>query len=223
VSNTTVEKEDGAIPTDWASWLQAIRRHKRWICGLTIKAAATRLGVKIIVVIKQPDGSWGLPMAFGSTKKKEIPILMGLDEGAGLYVLLVPDSESMIPRSWLSAGQCEVTMTSQNVLRGAGGSDDAGDGWLPPPPLVVKKRNGLVGSHLRLLSLFPTVPIVPRVGCLLVRLVAFRLDCVLMLAYSLFLLRLPLCKLWLRQRSKFLLRARWLLMDPRLNGLVRSA
>lgn len=223
VSNTTVEKEDGAIPTDWASWLQAIRRHKRWICGLTIKAAATRLGVKIIVVIKQPDGSWGLPMAFGSTKKKEIPILMGLDEGAGHYVLLVPDSESMIPRSWLSAGQCEVTMTSQNVLRGAGGSDDAGDGWLPPPPLVVKKRNGLVGSHLRLLSLFPTVPIVPRVGCLLVRLVAFRLDCVLMLAYSLFLLRLPLCKLWLRQRSKFLLRARWLLMDPRLNGLVRSA
>lgn len=116
-----------------------------------------------------------------------------------------------------------VTMTSQNVLRGAGGSDDAGDGWLPPPPLVVKKRNGLVGSHLRLLFLFPMVPVVPRVGCLLVRLVAFRLVCVLMLAYSLFLLRLPLCKLWLRQRSKFLLRARWLLMDPRLNGLVRSA
>ena len=83
-------------------------------------------------MIKQPDGSWGLPMAFGSTKKKEIPILIGLDEGAGHYVLLVPDSESMIPRSWLSAGQCEVTMTSQNVLRGAGGSDDAGDGWLPP-------------------------------------------------------------------------------------------
>ena len=46
----------------------------------------------------------------------------------------------MIPRSWLSAGQCEVTMTSQNVLRGAGGSDDAGDGWLPPPPLVVKNE-----------------------------------------------------------------------------------
>ena len=67
------------------------------------------------------------------------------------------------------------------------------------------------------------VPVVPRVGCLLVRLVAFRLVCVLMVAYSLFLLRLPLCKLWLRQRSKFLLRARWLLMDPRLNGLVRSA
>ena len=134
VSNTTVEKEDGVIPTDWSSWLLAIRRHKRWICGLTIKAAATRLGIKIIVVLKQEDQSWGLPMAFGSTKKKEHPIVIGLDEKEGHYILLVPDSLDMIPKDWLTAGQCEVTMTSQNVLRGAGDSD--GDqldlDWLPP-------------------------------------------------------------------------------------------
>lgn len=72
----------------------------------------------------------------------------------------------------MSAGQCEVTMTSQNVLRGAGGSDDAGDGWLPPSTPSSQKTKRLVGSHLRLLSLFPMVPVVPRVGCLLVRLVA---------------------------------------------------
>eukprot|EP00435_Cladocopium_sp_Y103_P028297 s1481_g7.t1 len=134
-SRTTVEKEDGSIPSDWDSWLVSIRRPKRWICGLTIKAAATRLGIKIIVVLKQPDQSWGMPVAFGTSKKKESPVVIGLDEQAGHYILLVPDTPDSIPSSWLNAGQCEVTMISQNVLRGAGDleDDDRPDkSWLPP-------------------------------------------------------------------------------------------
>ena len=104
ISTTTVEKEDGEIPKSWECWLMAIRRHKRWICGLTIKAAATtRLGIRIIVVLKQADGSWAIPMTFGTSKKKEDPIVIGLDEGAGHYVLLVPDHVDMIPKSWMTA------------------------------------------------------------------------------------------------------------------------
>lgn len=60
VSNASVAREDGDIPTTWESWLHAILRHRRWIRGLTIKAAATRLGIKIIVVWKAQDGSWAL-------------------------------------------------------------------------------------------------------------------------------------------------------------------
>ena len=133
-SHTSVEKEDGPIPLTWESWLVAIRRPKRWLCGLTIKAAATRLGVKIIVVLKQPDQSWGMPVAFGNCKKKEQPVVIGLDEQAGHYILLVPDNPDAIPSSWLNAGQCEVTMISQNVLRGAGNEDNdlVDKSWLPP-------------------------------------------------------------------------------------------
>ena len=35
VSGTTVEKEDGDIPATWEAWMAAIRRRRRWICGLT--------------------------------------------------------------------------------------------------------------------------------------------------------------------------------------------
>ena len=149
VSGTSTEKEDGEVPTDWNSWLLAIRRHKRWICGLTIKGAATRLGIKIIVVLKQKDGSWGLPMAFGVTRKKENPIVIGLDEAAGHYVLLIPDSPDAVPGSWLHAGQCEVTMTSQLVLRGAGRSTGSSSdkAWLPPStPQVERGSDGSVCS-----------------------------------------------------------------------------
>lgn len=43
-------------------WLTCIRRHKRWICALTIKAASGRLGVQVIVVQKQGD-AWVSPLA----------------------------------------------------------------------------------------------------------------------------------------------------------------
>ena len=38
--------------------------------------AATRLGIKIIVVLKNQDDSWGSPSAFGDVnkKKKEKPV-----------------------------------------------------------------------------------------------------------------------------------------------------
>ena len=165
ISTTTVEKEDGEIPKSWECWLMAIRRHKRWICGLTIKAAATtRLGIRIIVVLKQADGSWAIPMTFGTSKKKEDPIVIGLDEGAGHYVLLVPDHVDMIPKSWMTAGVCEVTMTSQVVLRGAGNSEEdfPDKSWLPPgtpvskrsghsawlpPSTPVSSENGIAASH----------------------------------------------------------------------------
>ena len=105
-----LSKEDGDIPTTWEAWMAAIRRPRRWICGLTIKAAATRLGVKVIVVLKSDDGSWGSPSAFGNVnkKKKEMPVVVGLDESAGHYVLLVPDSVGSIPGSWLSAGEADA-------------------------------------------------------------------------------------------------------------------
>ena len=48
-NQTDSVKEDGDVPAVENTKLLAIRRHKRWICGLTIKAAATRLGVQIVV------------------------------------------------------------------------------------------------------------------------------------------------------------------------------
>ena len=130
VSAATVERGDGDIPTCWSSWLTAICRHKRWICGLTIKAAAARLGVQVIVVLRAKDG-WGNPMAIGEPKKKkkkETPVILGLNEAEGHYTLLIPNSPTDVPASWLMAAQLDH-FTSQNALRGAGG--EVSGNWLP--------------------------------------------------------------------------------------------
>ena len=151
---TTFEREDGDIPLCWSSWLAAIRRHKRWICGLTLKAAATRLGVQVIVVLRAADGSWGNPIVIGECKKKkkESPIILGLDEAAGHYTLLVPDSVANVPSSWLSASQFEL-FVSQNALRGAGRG--APGNWLPS---ATPSKNSSRDSQSRASSSRPWLP-----------------------------------------------------------------
>ena len=47
-SNET--KDDGPVPQDWDAFVASLTRPRRWIRGLSLRAAATRLGVRLIVV-----------------------------------------------------------------------------------------------------------------------------------------------------------------------------
>ena len=68
-------------------------------------------------------------MAIGEPKKKkETPVILGLNEAEGHYTLLIPNSPTDVPASWLMAAQLDH-FTSQNALRGAGG--EASGNWLP--------------------------------------------------------------------------------------------
>ena len=68
---TTEDMEDRQVAKTWDEWLTCIRRHKRWICALTIKTASARLGVQVIVVQKQGD-AWVSPLAL--VKAEEVRV-----------------------------------------------------------------------------------------------------------------------------------------------------
>ena len=107
---TTEDMEDGQVAKTWDEWLTCIRRHKRWICALTIKAASARLGVQVIVVQKQGD-AWVSPMAFGKSKKGESPVIIGLKKDEGHYVLLRLREGDSVPAGWTTAGQSDFVTT----------------------------------------------------------------------------------------------------------------
>ncbi len=48
--NWTEETEDGLVPQDWEQWLSALLRPGRWICQYSLRAAAARLGTKVIMI-----------------------------------------------------------------------------------------------------------------------------------------------------------------------------
>lgn len=61
---TNETMEGGPVASDWSSWVASVKRPSRWICGLTLKAASRRLGLKIIVV-QRVGGSWNLLARLG--------------------------------------------------------------------------------------------------------------------------------------------------------------
>lgn len=63
---TTEKMEGGPVASDWTSWVESVKRPPRWVCGLTLKAAARRLGLRVIVV-QRPGDSWSFPTAFGGS------------------------------------------------------------------------------------------------------------------------------------------------------------
>ena len=147
--------EDGEVPQHWDSWVNALKRPKRWICGLSLRAAADRLKVQVIIV-KKVDGNWGTPMAVGAMPKKgETPVVLAFHDEH--YTLLMPKTEDAIRSSWCAVGFTDPVALSQNSLRGAAKkqapsakrprSVGSGQGWLPPTPTTAKedKSHGTVG------------------------------------------------------------------------------
>ena len=82
--------DGGAVPKTWEEWVSSLSRPKRWICHLTLRAGARRLGIKLVVVRKNSDGSWGSPIVMGKSAKKEYPVVLGFCPRELHSVLLVP-------------------------------------------------------------------------------------------------------------------------------------
>jgi hypothetical protein len=117
-------KDDGKSPTCWDEWVDSLNRPRRWICQLTLRAGAKRLGCRIVVLQKLSNGAWGNPVIMGKSAKKEFPVVLGFDRPNGHYVVLVPTrGRDSLPLDWLlyreedDVGEC-----SQNNLRGSGPS-----------------------------------------------------------------------------------------------------
>ena len=117
----TAGADDGPHPSTWEAWLQSLYRPRRWICQLSLKAGAKRLGVKVVVLQKQMDGSWAEPIIMGKSRKKEYPIILGFSEAEKHYVLLVPKrGGDSIPQAWRTGGSHDGVSLSQESLRGSG-------------------------------------------------------------------------------------------------------
>ena len=88
---------------------------------MSLKAGAKRLGVKIVVLQKQIDGSWAEPIIMGKSRKKEYPIIIGFSEAEKHYVLLVPKrGADSIPQAWRTGSSQDGVSLSQESLRGSG-------------------------------------------------------------------------------------------------------
>lgn len=109
--------EDGEVPQRWDSWVNALKRPKRWICGLSLRAAADRLKVQVIIVKKGGCELGGTYGRRAMPKKGEtLGFLAFHDEH---YTLLMPKTEDAIRSSWCAVGFTDPVALSQNSLRGA--------------------------------------------------------------------------------------------------------
>ena len=50
------EKDDGPSPRSWEEWLGTLTRPKRWICHLSLRAGAKRLGALVVIWSKLQKG-----------------------------------------------------------------------------------------------------------------------------------------------------------------------
>ena len=113
--------DDGEPPKTWTDWVASLSRPRRWICQLTLKAGARRLGIKLVVVQKNNDGTWGSPVVMGRSQKREHPVVLGYSEVEKHYVLLIPkEGKASIPPAWLQVQQSDAISLSQESLRGSG-------------------------------------------------------------------------------------------------------
>ncbi|CAE7425932.1 unnamed protein product, partial [Symbiodinium microadriaticum] len=82
----TETTEGGSLPTDFDTWHDNILRPNRWICQFTLRAAARRLGVRIVVV-RHNGTSWEEPLAVGKAGRATQPLVLALRDDH--YTVLV--------------------------------------------------------------------------------------------------------------------------------------
>ena len=137
----TETTEGGSLPTDFDTWHDNILRPNRWICQYTLRAAARRLGVRIVVV--RHDGStWEEPLAVERAGRSSSPLVLALRDNH--YTVLVPKARRELPSAWVG---CVPQGALSDHLRGGGKRASArsqaaesaaaskGSAWLPPPEL----------------------------------------------------------------------------------------
>ena len=144
----TETTEGGSLPTDFDTWHDNILRPNRWICQYTLRAAAWRLGVRIVVV--RHDGStWEEPLAVERAGRSSSPLVLALRDNH--YTVLVPKARRELP-GWVD---CVPQGALSDHLRGGGKRASArsqaaesaaaklpplelsdSEAWLPPQSVV---------------------------------------------------------------------------------------
>eukprot|EP00435_Cladocopium_sp_Y103_P050954 s1078_g15.t1 len=76
----TEQTEGGTVATHWKEWLEQVTRPKRWICQYTVRALASRLGAKIVIVRGGGGRAWERPIAVGTPEHLAEPIVVSLRE-----------------------------------------------------------------------------------------------------------------------------------------------
>ena len=140
----TETTEGGSLPTDFDTWHDNILRPNRWICQFTLRAAARRLGVRIVVV-RHNGTSWEEPLAVGKAGRATQPLVLALRDDH--YTVLVPKARRELPGAWVDC--VPQGALSDHLRGGAGPSGPQGSSagsqascaaapsvsvaWLPPP------------------------------------------------------------------------------------------
>ena len=90
----TETTEGGSLPTDFDTWHDNILRPNRWVCQYTLRAAARRLGVRIVVV--RHDGStWEEPLAVGRAGRSSSPLVLACEITTTPFWSLRPVASSL--------------------------------------------------------------------------------------------------------------------------------
>ena len=112
--------------------MKALLRPGRWLCQHTLRAAALRLGARIVVVRGGKEDGWEKPIAVGECRNLREPIVLSLRNDH--YQVLRAKPGCSLPAEWTKAvSVCRISDT--DVLRGAGSSErSVSDSWLPPVP-----------------------------------------------------------------------------------------
>ena len=136
----TQETEGGSVATHWKEWLEHVLRPKRWICQYTVRALASRLGAKIVIVQGGGGQAWERPIAVGAPEHLTEPIVVSLREHHYRLIRAAPGYE--LPDAWTKAVSC---CNPGPEVRG-GGSSCASDAWLPPRSAGPRSRSSSVRS-----------------------------------------------------------------------------
>ena len=110
----TETTEGGSLPTDFDTWHDNILRPNRWICQFTLRAAARRLGVRIVVV-RHNGTSWEEPLAVGKAGRATQPLVLALRDDH--YTVLVPKARRELPGAWVDCVPQGATRGSLPSLR----------------------------------------------------------------------------------------------------------
>lgn len=129
--------EGGAPATDFDSWPQSLLRDKRWICHTTLKAAATRLGCHITVLLDSDTGCTPIQLQCANTAAKVL-VLYLKDQR---YQAVIPNPARSWPLEWTAdvdtlsqiprAGVASKSSSKRDTPRIDKSSMDT-SAWFPP-------------------------------------------------------------------------------------------
>ena len=130
----------GAVPNSYDAWVDTLTRDGQWLCGLAMQGLARRLGIRLVVVCEDKDGTYQPPRATGSFVRDAAPIILRLKDQH--FQLVLPRDGHELPKEWVAAKDLGQ---GPPPVRGAGAEEAVRDwsSYTPSPSPCKAVRDGV--------------------------------------------------------------------------------